>query len=67
MNSIKIGETMFIESCLENCLYQHVDEITRLRGDDEPSMVDLVFTNEESMVESIEYNSSLGKSDHRRS
>ena len=57
-------EECFLEATLENCLTQHVTEITRRRGDDEPSVIDLVFTNEESMIDSISYNSPLGKSDH---
>ena len=54
----------FLE-CVRDCyLYQHVNENTRQRGEDEPSAIDLVFTNEEFMVPSIEYLAPLGKSDH---
>ena len=37
---------------------------TRYRGGFEPSLLDLVFTNEENMIESINHMSGLGKSDH---
>lgn len=45
-------------------LYQHVEEFTRFRLDQEPSLLDLVFTNEETMVDNIEFSSPIGKSDH---
>ena len=51
--------------CVRDCyLFQHVAEATRLRGKDNPSTLDLVFSNEENMVSYIEYLSPLGKSDH---
>ena len=54
----------FLE-CVRDCfLFQHVTENTRQRGVHEPSTLDLVFTNEEFMIPSIEYLSPLGKSDH---
>ena len=45
-------------------LHQHVQENTRCRIDQEPSLLDLIFTNEESMVDNLEFNAPLGKSDH---
>ena len=37
----------FLE-CIRDCyLFQHVNENTRQRGEDNPSMLDLIFTNEE--------------------
>ena len=54
----------FLE-CIRDCyLFQHVNENTRQRGEDNPSMLDLIFTNEEYMIPSVEYLSPLGKSDH---
>ena len=46
-------EECFMETSLENCLSQHVTDITRRRGNEEPSMIDLIFTNEEGMIDSI--------------
>ena len=43
---------------------QHVKTATRQRGSNVPSLLDLIFTNEEDMIDTIDYNSPLGKSDH---
>ena len=48
----------------ESYLYQHVDRPTRVRGTDNPSLLDLVLTNEEYMVTNIEHLAPLGMSDH---
>jgi hypothetical protein len=54
----------FLE-CIRNCfLFQHVKNATRARGDQRPSTLDLVFTNEENMVSNLEIDSPLGSSDH---
>ena len=44
--------------------FQHVDEPTRARGTDEPSLIDLILTNEEDQITNISYLAPLGKSDH---
>ena len=36
----------------------------RVRGEDTPNLLDLIITNEKNMIDSIEYQSPLGKSDH---
>ena len=54
----------FIECIRDNFLFQHVTEPTRKRGQDEPSTLDLIFTNEENMVKDLEYLPPLGRSDH---
>ena len=38
--------------------------MTRSRGNDEPSLIDLILTNEELQVSDIVHQSPLGKSDH---
>ena len=43
---------------------QHVKEPTRVRGADIPSILDLVFTEDENNIELIKYDSPIGKSDH---
>ena len=54
----------FIE-CIRDCyLFQHVTEPTRQRGTDYPSTLDLIFTNEENMVENLVCEAPFGKSDH---
>ena len=54
----------FIECLQDNYLFQQVTKPTRWRGDDTPHILDLVLTNEENMVNNIEYESPLGKSNH---
>ena len=54
----------FLETCQNAFLYQHVMKPTRRRGNDTPSLIDLVFSNEEHMVINVEHLSPLGASDH---
>lgn len=54
----------FLE-CVRDCYYfQHITEPTRQRGTDRPSTLDLIFTNEEDMIENLNISAPLGKSDH---
>ena len=54
----------FIE-CIRDCfLTQHVHESTRQRGQDNPSCLDIVFTNNEDLIDQIDYLAPHGKSDH---
>jgi len=39
-------------------------ELTRFRGDATPHILDLVFTNNENMIENLKYLPGLGSSDH---
>ena len=48
----------------DNLMTQWVSEETRLRGNDEPSRLDLVFTKEVILEERIKHHPPLGKSDH---
>jgi len=58
------SSTAFIE-CMNDCyLIQYVSENTRYREGNIPSLLDLVMTNESDMIDTIEYSSPLGKSDH---
>lgn len=57
-------EAKFVE-CLRDCfLSQHVAEPTRVRINNVPSILDLIFTNEEYLIDNLIYHSPLGKSDH---
>lgn len=47
----------------KNTLIQHITSPTRFRGTQNPSILDLVFTNH-PFIEGIDYLSPLGKSDH---
>ena len=55
-------EYRFIEAIRDTYMHQHVLEPTR--GRDNPTLLDLIFTNEEGIIERIEHKSPLGKSDH---
>ncbi len=45
-------------------LYQHITEYTHYKEGQNPSLLDLILTNEEGMVNDIQYVSPLGKNDH---
>ena len=67
-NSTNVGSnhltTKFLEMVRDTYLSQHVTKETRCRGDNQPSRLDLIFTNEEGMIDTIEHNAPLGNSDH---
>ena len=57
------------EQCFINCIqdiywFQHVCAPTRFREGSTPSTLDLILTNEENMIQQLQYESPLGKSDH---
>jgi hypothetical protein len=54
----------FLESVRDTYLYQHVKQATRYRGDNQPSLIDLILTNEEEMIDNVVCNAPLGNSDH---
>lgn len=54
----------FIEKIRDCYFVQHVQEITRFRGESTGTMLDLIFSNDVFLIEDIEVNSPLGKSDH---
>ena len=45
-------------------LFQHVTRPTRYRRDQTANVLDLIFSNEEEMVQGLQYMPNLGKSDH---
>ena len=57
-------EEKFLDALRDAYLYQHVDEPTRCRGTDDPSLIDLILTGEENQILNLDYLSPLGKSDH---
>ena len=58
------AEALFIDGIRDCFLHQHVNKPTRIRGNDKPSLLDLVLTNEEMQVSDVTHNPPLGKSDH---
>ena len=57
-------ESKFMEAVRDCFLFQHVEEPTRIRGNDNPSLIDLILTNEELQVSEVVHHAPLGKSDH---
>ena len=56
--------SLFMETLQDLFLKQHVTEPTRYRNGEEPSLLDLVITNEEGMIQNLSYHPALGDSDH---
>ncbi len=54
----------FIDAVNDSFMFQHVDFPTHHRENQTANILDLIFTNEESMVEELTSSSPLGKSDH---
>ena len=67
-NTTTVGEdhkaTKFVQCIRDTFWFQHVKHPTRLGQGKEPSVLNLIFSNEENMVEKVNFLSSLGKSDH---
>ena len=67
-NTTNVGEyhraTKFVECIRDTFWFQHIKLPTRVRQGNEPSVLDLIFSNEENMVENVNLLASLGKSDH---
>ena len=60
-----IRKTADFIACIHDAfLFQHVDEATRFRHGVTPTCDDLIFTNEPNMIDRINYDCALGKSDH---
>ena len=55
---------IFMEFVHDSFLFQHVSEPTHFRGTQTPTLIDLVFSNEENMVQNVTYKQPLGKSHH---
>jgi hypothetical protein len=55
---------IFLEGLQDNFLHQFVREPTRYRVNQTPSLLDLVISNDENLVNNIGYKAPLGKSDH---
>ena len=49
---------------MSKCLHQHVTEFTRQRGENEPSLLDLIFSKNEHEIDLIHHQTPIGKSDH---
>jgi hypothetical protein len=52
------------DKVMDSFLIQNVKHPTRFRGENNTSILDLIFTNEEGMIYNIEHCATLGNSDH---
>ena len=57
-------DTVFIEKVRDCFFNQHIKEVTRMRGESTGNTLDLLFSNDESIIEDIKLESPLGRSDH---
>ncbi len=56
--------TKFLTAVQDTFLFQQVDKPTHFRANQEPSLIDLILTNDEAMVPHIDYLPPLGLSHH---
>jgi len=54
----------FFSKTLDLYLVQNVTQATRIRNGTQESLLDYIFTNEEMLVDDLQYQTPLGKSDH---
>ena len=54
----------FMDVIQDLMLVQHVEEFTRSREGQRPSLLDCVFTNDENSIDEIVHRPAVGKSDH---
>lgn len=57
-------EVNFVQWYSNSNLYQMIDKPTRFRQGNQPSSLDLILTNDESLIASVDYEAPIGKSDH---
>ena len=60
----KSNEHLFVETIKYSYLHQHVKTPTRGRKDQNPSLLDLILTDEADRISNLDIQSPLGKSDH---
>ena len=58
------GSSILLNTLQDNFLYQLVDQNTRFRHGQQPSLLDLILVNDDAMIGEIMYGAALGKSDH---
>ena len=64
MTGMKEEEFEFIEAVRDGFLIQHVNQPTRGRGTNNPSLLDIILTKEHSSLPTIKHKQPIGKSDH---
>ena len=56
--------TRFVNTIHDCFLFQHVKQPTRYREGETSNILDLILTNEEGMIDTIDHYPGLGKRDH---
>lgn len=66
VNETALGNkaTAFMEFFRDSFLHQHVKSPTHYRGDQNPTLIDLVMSSEENMVTNLTHEAPIGKSHH---
>ena len=64
MNTASNVISPFVDTIQDCHLHQHVLKPTRYREGNKPSLLDLIFTNEEGMIQTLQHSPGLGDSDH---
>ena len=57
-------ENKFLSCIQKHFLYQLVEEKTHFRGDQNPTLIDLIITNDPKLFGEITFNAPIGKSHH---
>jgi Reverse transcriptase (RNA-dependent DNA polymerase)/Endonuclease-reverse transcriptase len=57
-------EDIFLSNYKDSSLIQLVNKPTRYRENNEPSLLDYIMTNDETLITEIKYSAPIGKSDH---
>ena len=64
--SLNNPATVFMDKFVRNSfLYQHVKNHTHFRPQQNPTLIDLIFSSEENMVKNLRHESPIGKSHHQ--
>ena len=57
--------TLFLEIVRDSFVLQHLSKPTHFRSDQQPNVLDLIFTLEENMISNLAHLAPLGKSHHQ--
>jgi hypothetical protein len=62
---IQHSASLFMEAGRDSFLIQHVNKPTHFWANQTPNVLDLVFTNEQAMIDTVRHETPLGKSHHQ--
>lgn len=63
-NQVHSFEYQVLLTTSDNCLHQHIRHPTRIQAGQQPSILDLVFTHDNTAIRNVEYMDPIGHSDH---